>query len=58
MAGVKTSEFWLTLFTTNVMLFNDALGWGLTETTVMSMAGLVVTYIAGRSYFKTRVAAE
>lgn len=56
MAGIKTSEFWLTVFTTNVMLFNDALAWGLSDTTVMSMAGLVVTYIGGRSYFKNKTA--
>jgi len=50
--GMKTSEFWGGLVTLNVMYFNDVMGWGLTEGTVMAMAMLMASYVLGRSAVK------
>ena len=55
--GIKTTEFWVTLVTSMVMAFNDAMGWGLSEMTVAGIVGLAVTYVAGRSWFKSKMEA-
>lgn len=50
--GIKTTEFWVTLITTNVLLFGEAFGLNLNETTVMSVTGAVIAYVGGRTWAK------
>jgi len=54
--GIKSSEFWVTVIVSNIMLFANALGLEISQETVMSVTGIVVTYIGGRSYFKGKKA--
>lgn len=50
--GVKTSEFWLVVLSAILMVANKGLGLNIDEATTLSFAGMVVTYIAGRSAVK------
>jgi len=51
-AGIKTSEFWVTLIASNIVLFSKQLGWELDPVTVMSVTTMVVGYIGARTWAK------
>ena len=53
-SGVRTSEFWLAVVAAFVMIANQGLGLGLPADSIMSMAGVVVSYIFGRTALKLR----
>lgn len=50
--GIKTSEFWVTLVAAFLMVANKGLGLDIDEPTVLGFAGLVVSYVLGRSFVK------
>lgn len=52
-AGIKTSEFWVTLVGAGLMITNQGLGLGIDEPTVLAFAAMVVSYVLGRSVVKT-----
>lgn len=55
--GFKTSEFWLAAITSVVTLLNDSGVMGsfqLPTETIITVAGVVVTYILGRSVVKLK----
>lgn len=56
--GYRTSEFWLALTTTTVIGADAAFDLGLDTESLTGMAGLVISYVFGRSWLKgKRVAA-
>lgn len=52
--GVKSSEFWMSLFAAAVMVANEGLGLGIPAESVMSLAGVAVSYVIGRSAVKAK----
>lgn len=57
-SGIRTSEFWLAVVGAFVMIANRGLGLDLPEETIMSIAGVVASYIFGRTAVKLRRPAE
>lgn len=53
-AGVKTSEFWLAIVGAILPVLNDQFGWKIPSEQVIAVAGLIGTYILGRSGIKLR----
>ena len=51
-SGWKTSEFWVTIATSNLILFNEQLGLNLPVDAIVSIAGVVIAYVFGRSIVK------
>ena len=51
-AGWRTSEFWVTIATSNLILFNEQLGLHLPVDAIVSIAGVVIAYVFGRSIVK------
>ena len=51
-AGVKTSEFWVTVVSAFLMIFNKGLGFDLPEEIILPLAGTVAAYVLGRSIAK------
>lgn len=39
-------KFLLTILTAGIVAFNDALGWGLSQETIITISGVVVSYVA------------
>ena len=61
--GRKSSEFWLAIvaivLVSGLVVAENALGWtlnGETKTMLMSLVGVVVAYIGGRSWYKGKKA--
>jgi len=54
--GIKTSEFWVATLTAPIVAIIVALlnsiGITVTETTIMTLVGPAITYVAGRSWKK------
>lgn len=53
-AGIKTSEFWLALIGAIIPVANQYLGMNLPTETILSISGIVISYILGRSYVKSK----
>ena len=51
-AGIKTTEFWSTIFGSIIIAGADELGIHLSETTVTAIVTMVIAYIAGRLFNK------
>lgn len=51
-AGIKSSEFWVALFGAAIPVANHHLGLNIPTEAVLGIAGIVISYIAGRSYVK------
>ncbi|MFQ5673424.1 MAG: hypothetical protein ACE5G9_10035 [Nitrospinales bacterium] len=51
-SGIKTTEFWTTVVAGVIMVFNQGLGIQLPSEQIMSLAGVVIAYILGRSIVK------
>ena len=51
-SGIKTTEFWTTMVTAAIMVFNQGLGFHLPAEQITSLAGVVIAYILGRSIVK------
>lgn len=52
--GIKSTEFWLGLGTIILTFFNKELGLDLPVEAIISVSGLVIAYIASRTYIKSR----
>ena len=50
--GWKTSEFWVTILSSNLILFNEQLGLHLPVDAIVSISGMVIAYVFGRSITK------
>lgn len=50
--GYKTSEFWLTLAASVIVLLNSAFGWDLDPESIIGLAVTVIGYVTGRAYLK------
>ena len=50
--GIKTSEFWMSIVGAGLLIANKGLNLGIDEGTVTAFAGLVVSYVLGRSAVK------
>lgn len=50
--GIKTSEFWVMLIVSNIMIFAKQLGWELDESTLLNITGMVIAYIGARTWAK------
>ncbi|MBQ2175316.1 MAG: hypothetical protein II453_09715 [Alphaproteobacteria bacterium] len=51
-AGIKTTEFWSTIFGSIIIAGTDELGIHLSETTVTAIVTMVIAYIAERLFNK------
>ena len=51
-SGIKTTEFWATVVTAAIMVFNQGLGFHLPAEQITSLAGVVIAYVLGRSIVK------
>lgn len=51
-AGIKTSEFWLALLAAILPVLNQHLGLNLPTEAILSIAGIAISYILGRSWVK------
>lgn len=51
-AGIKTSEFWLALIAALIPVVNQHLGLNLPGEAILSIAGIAIAYIFGRSIVK------
>jgi hypothetical protein len=52
--GIKTTEFWLVVVGALITVFNKGLGFDLPEEAILSLAGMIGSYVGGRSWIKTR----
>ena len=50
--GWKSSEFWMAALVAGLMFLNDYFELGVKEDTIQWIAGIIITYIAGRSGLK------
>lgn len=50
--GWKTSEFWVTVAASTVAILNEAFGWNLPKEGILTVAGLVATYVLSRTAVK------
>ena len=50
--GIKSSEFWLGLIALILTYLNKELGWNVPVEAIISVLGLVATYIIGRTIYK------
>lgn len=53
-AGWQTSEFWMALIVSNVMLVVNAVGVAIPESVVVSIAGMVMAYAVSRGWVKSK----
>lgn len=51
-AGIKTSEFWVALLAAIIPVVNQHLGLNLPTEAILSIAGIAIAYIFGRSIVK------
>lgn len=51
-AGIKTSEFWLALLAAILPVVNQHLSLNLPTEAILSIAGIAISYILGRSWVK------
>jgi hypothetical protein len=51
-AGFKTSEFVMALVGAILPVLNEQLGWQIPQESVLSIAGIVIAYIASRTVVK------
>ncbi len=52
--GIKTSEFWIALLGALIPVFNEHFGLRIPTESVLSIAGVIISYIIGRSYVKAK----
>lgn len=52
--GYRTTEFWAMLGTVAIASLNDVLGLNLDGQTVLGIAGVVATYVGGRTALKRK----
>ena len=52
--GIRTTEFWATLFGSVVVSGASEIGVNLNETSVGGIVAMVITYVAGRVFSKSR----
>lgn len=52
--GYKTTEFWLTLISSLGMFITNKFGVAIPMEIVMGIAGIVITYVLGRSVVKQK----
>jgi len=50
--GLKTTEFWLALLGAILPVMNSYLGLNIPTESILSIAGIVMTYVFGRSWLK------
>lgn len=51
-SGLRTSEFWLALLGAVMPVFNGQLGLNIPVESILSIAGVISSYIIGRSVVK------
>jgi len=51
-AGIKTTEFWLALLGAILPVMNTYLGLNIPTESIISIAGIVISYVLGRSWLK------
>lgn len=51
-SGLRTTEFWLSLLGASLPLFNRHLGLNIPTDAMLSIAGIVISYVLGRSIVK------
>lgn len=51
-AGIKTSEFWLSLVGAIIPVLNSSLGLAIPIEGILSVAGMVVAYVISRTAIK------
>lgn len=54
--GIKTTEFWLTLFGANIPIISSLFGLNLPVEGILAAVGTIISYIAGRTVTKKRAA--
>jgi len=50
MSKLKSRKFWMAIVAAAVLVLNDGLGMHLDKETIMTLAGVVISYILGQSY--------
>ena len=50
--GIKTTEFWLVVVGALITVFNDGLGLHLPAEAILSLAGMIGSYVGARSWVK------
>ena len=57
-AGLRTSEFWVSMLGAAIPLVNQYMGLALPAEAIVSVAGVLATYVFGRSFLKAKAAGE
>lgn len=52
--GTGTSEFWAKIASIGVMIGNSVFGWGIDPIEISTMFGMVMSYIAARTWAKSK----
>lgn len=50
--GIKTTEFWLALIATIITFLNEQLGFNLPKEAILTIAGIIISYILSRTVVK------